>query len=341
VRGVEAAVFKEPLPIQEKAIPPAVAWKDVVGCAQTGTGKTAAYLLPMFQRFLDTKEGAEPAWGPRGLVLVPTRELAAQVAGCVKDYGRFLSLRAALVIGGVNFEPQVKALRHHPDLVIATPGRLLDQMGRGNVKFDSLQVLVLDEADRMLDMGFAKELDRILDRLPRKKQTMLFSATIPPEIESLCRGHLRNPVTVEVGQRAAPAIGIRHAVYPVPRHAKRALLSEILRRGQITTSVLIFTRTKRGADRLGRSLSEHGRRVAVLHADRSQSQRDAALADFKAGRSQFLVATDIAARGLDVEGITHVINYDVPGHPEEYVHRVGRTARVDAESRADRFREAL
>ncbi|MCI2430894.1 DEAD/DEAH box helicase [Candidatus Acetothermia bacterium] len=322
VRGVRAVGYHEPTPIQSQAIPLILAGKDLLGTARTGTGKTAAFVLPILEKL---KTGS----GLRALILLPTRELAAQVETNVRDYARFLTLRCTALYGGVAMRPQLEALRKGVDIVVATPGRLLDHINRGAVKFHQLQILVLDEADRMLDMGFLPDIKRILARLPRKRQTLLFSATLPVEIEHLARQTLVAPVLVEVDKRATPVEGVAQFLYEVPRHLKTKLLLKILQT-TLTTSVLIFTRTKHGADKVARVLHQHGHSVARIHGDRSQGQRSHSLEGFRAGRYKILVATDIAARGLDVEGISHVINYDMPATPEDYIHRIGRTARAQA-----------
>ncbi len=265
----------------------------------------------------------------RALILEPTRELAAQVETAVRDYGRFTQLRTAVIFGGTGYGRQDQALRQGVDVLVATPGRLLDQMKRGMVRLNRIEILVLDEADRMLDMGFMPDVRRIVERSPRGRQTLLFSATVPPEIEQLCRWALRNPETVEIGQRRAAAETVTHALYPVASDQKEALLEELLKRTDFD-QVLIFCRTKHGADRLARKLQQQGHSVAVLHSNRTQSEREKALSGFRDGRYEVMVATDIAARGLDVEQISHVINFDVPHHPEDYVHRIGRTGRAQA-----------
>ena len=270
------------------------------------------------------------------LILTPTRELAAQVEESFRKYGKHTSLRVVPVYGGVGIEPQSKALRKGVDVVVATPGRLLDHMERGNVSFDDLEVLVLDEADRMLDMGFAPQLNRIVNEIPRYRQTLLFSATMPPEVEALARKYLRQPVVVQVGRRSEAASTVTHAVYPVPRDRKNTLLVELLKKPEMD-SVLVFTRTKHGADRVVRHLEDEGVAATAMHADKSQGERTRALDDFKAGKIRVLVATDIAQRGLDVSGISHVINYDVPQQPEDYVHRIGRTGRAAATGDAYTF----
>jgi ATP-dependent RNA helicase RhlE len=270
----------------------------------------------------------------RALVLEPTRELAAQVETAIHDYGRFTKLRTAVLFGGTGYGRQDQALRQGVDIVVATPGRLLDQIKRGMVRLNSIQILVLDEADRMLDMGFLPDVRRIVERCPRPRQTMLFSATMPPEIEQLCKWALRNPETVEIGQRRSPAENVTHALYPVASNQKQALLEELLKRTDFD-QVLIFCRTKHGADRVVRKLHQQGHAVAVLHSNRTQREREEALNGFRNGRYEVMVATDIAARGIDVEQISHVINFDVPHHPEDYVHRIGRTGR--AQSVGDAF----
>lgn len=320
VDGVRAAGYAEPTAIQLRAIPLILEGRDVIGSAQTGTGKTAAFALPMLSRL-----------GQRGrlraLVLEPTRELAAQVETAIRDYGRFTNLRTVVLYGGTGYGRQDQALRQGADIVVATPGRLLDQLQRRMLKLDQIEMLVLDEADRMLDMGFMPDVRKIVERCPRARQTLLFSATIPPEIEQLCRWALRNPETIEIGQRRSPAETVTHALYPVDVGQKEQLLEELLRRTDYD-QVLIFCRTKNGADRVARRLNQQGHAVAVLHSSRTQREREEALNGFRTGRYEVMVATDIAARGIDVEQISHVINFDVPHHPEDYVHRIGRTGRA-------------
>jgi ATP-dependent RNA helicase RhlE len=296
----------------------------MTGAAQTGTGKTAAFVLPILTRLLD---------GPkrlRALVLTPTRELAAQVETNARDYARFTDLRVGVVYGGVPIPPQTRMLREQGvDFLVATPGRLLDLHDRLALRLDFIEILVLDEADRMVDMGFAPDLRRILRLLPRERQTLMFSATIPPELNKVASEALRDPVRVDLAPPTRPAAGITQAVYPVPRALKTDLLDAILSLAGVG-SVIVFARTKHGADRLAHQLERRGYSVASLHSNRSQSQRERALDALRRGRVQVLVATDIASRGIDVEAITHVINYDVPHSPEDYVHRIGRTGRVDA-----------
>ncbi|HEV8595139.1 MAG TPA: DEAD/DEAH box helicase [Thermoplasmata archaeon] len=328
LRAVAALGYESPTPIQRQGIPPILEGKDVVGTAQTGSGKTAAFLLPILQRL-----GKQPAGRTRALILTPTRELAAQIEDALHDLGRGGRIRGKAVYGGVGMGPQEDALRAGVDVVIATPGRLLDHMSRRNVDFRNLQVLVLDEGDRMLDMGFLPDVRRIVGALPRERQTLLFSATMPLEVEGLSRSILRNPVRIAVSAPDRPPATIRHEAFPVPQHLKTPLLLRLLGREDMM-SVLVFVRTKRRADRVARQVGQSGFPVARIHGDRSQSQREAALDGFRDGRHQILIATDVAARGIDVMGITHVINYDVPAMPTDYVHRVGRTARMEAEGEA-------
>jgi len=320
LEGVLAAGYTDPTPIQLRGIPIVLSGRDLIGCAQTGTGKTAAFALPILSRL--GQHGAL-----RSLVLEPTRELAAQVETAIRDYGRFTNLRTTVVYGGTGYGRQDETLRKGVDILVATPGRLLDQMQRGMIRLDKIEILVLDEADRMLDMGFMPDVRRILERCPRTRQTMLFSATIPPEIEQLCKWAMRTPETIEIGQRRAPAETVTHALYPVASDQKQDLLEELLRRTEYN-QVLIFCRTKDRADRVARKLNQEGHAVAVLHSNRTQREREQALNGFRNGRYEVMVATDIAARGIDVEQISHVINFDVPHHPEDYVHRIGRTGRA-------------
>ena len=339
LHAVRDAGYTHPTPIQQQAIPLALAGRDLIGLAQTGTGKTAGFTLPIVHNLITTPlvgDDGQPLHRVRVLILTPTRELAAQVEESFRKYGKHTELRVVPVYGGVGLEPQSKALRRGVDVVVPTPGRLLDHMERGNVSFDDLEVLVLDEADRMLDMGFAPQLNRIVNDIPRYRQTLLFSATMPPEVEALARKYLRKPVVVQVGRRSEAASTVTHAVYPVPRDRKNTLLVELLKKPEMD-SVLVFTRTKHGADRVVRHLEDQGIAATAMHADKSQGERTRALEDFKAGKIRVLVATDIAQRGLDVSGISHVINYDVPQQPEDYVHRIGRTGRAAATGDAYTF----
>jgi ATP-dependent RNA helicase RhlE len=328
LKAVQEAGYTEPTPIQTAAIPQILAGHDLIGIAQTGTGKTAAFVLPILTKLAgDFNSGNRHR--PRALVVAPTRELAAQIEENVRIYGKHLPLRAAVVFGGVNERPQIEALRAGVDLVVATPGRLLDLMGRRLADFSGLNFLVLDEAERMLDMGFLPDIRRIVKALPQRRQTLLFSATLSPEIEGVTREFLRAPKIVQIGRRANPADTVTQLVYEVPRHLKTALLLHLLRDPGLNM-VLIFSRMKHGADRLARQLESAGVLTATLHSNRSQNQRLRALKDFKSGAVRVLVATDIAARGIDVDDISHVVNYDFPMHPEDYVHRIGRTGRAHA-----------
>ena len=327
--GVREMGYREPTPIQRQAIPEAVRGRDLVATAQTGTGKTAAFLLPILERTLDLPPGRIYA-----LVLTPTRELAVQAEEFLRRLGRFTPRRGVAVYGGVGLEPQIQAVRGHAEIVVATPGRLLDLMERGHLDWRELRILVLDEADRMLDMGFLPDVRRILRVLPRDRQTMLFSATMPPPVVDLAREFLRDPKMVHVDPTVVAAVGVRHLALPAPGHLKAALLREILL-DETMTSVLVFARTKHRANRLVDQLSRWSIPAAVIHGNRSQSQRTRALEGFRSGAHRVMVATDIAARGIDVEGVSHVVNFDVPHEPEVYVHRVGRTAR--AQRRGDAF----
>jgi ATP-dependent RNA helicase RhlE len=321
--------YEEMTPIQIQAIPPGLQKCDIVGCAQTGTGKTLAFLLPALDRLLRDQAKTR---NPRVVVLEPTRELAIQVAGETRKLATRTSLRSVPVYGGAGMKKQTDKLRQGVDIVVATPGRLMDHMRRKNVNFSDLQILVLDEADRMLDMGFLPDIKQIISRMPRQRQTMLFSATIPPAISALARQFLRDPVSIEI-DLARPPEAIQQALYPVPKHLKIQLLVTMLEQMEIS-SMLVFTRTKQEADIVTRQLREARIATACIHGDFKQGDRISALEGFRSGKHRVLVATNIAARGLDVEGISHVINYDVPEHPEEYVHRIGRTARYDADGDA-------
>ncbi len=322
VRAVQDERYETPTPIQARGIPPALEGRDLVGCAQTGTGKTAVFLLPVLHR-LRTGPGSRL----RALILVPTRELAVQVAASVRTYGRHLRLQSLAVFGGVGLEPQQQKLRQGVDLLVATPGRLLDHLERGNVHFRDLEVFVLDEADRMLDMGFIRDVRKIIRLLPDQRQTMLFSATMPAAIQQLAREILKSPAFVEVSRRSAPAEGVRQVVCPAVVPHKRHLLHHLIAEDKMPQT-LVFTRTKHGADKLAAFLSRSGHPVAAIHGNKSQSARTQALESFRRGRVGILVATDVASRGLDVDGISHVVNFDVPHSPEDYVHRIGRTARA-------------
>ncbi|MCK4784162.1 MAG: DEAD/DEAH box helicase [Desulfobacteraceae bacterium] len=319
--GIKAAGFVEPTPIQAQAIPSIMEGLDVMGTAQTGTGKTAAFVLPLLNRLIGKKRGRI-----RALIIAPTRELAEQIHQDICTLGRRSRLRSATVYGGVGFDQQVRKLKGGAEIIVACPGRLLDHMNRGHVDFASVEALVLDEADQMFDMGFFPDIRKILQQIPRKRQTLLFSATMPAEIKRLAREVLHQPVTIQVGN-PAPADTVSHALYPVNQHAKTSLLLKLLRQTQIR-SALVFTRTKHRAKHLGEKLSKAGFRSTSLQGNLSQSRRQAALAGFRSGKFQILVATDIAARGIDVSRVSHVINYDIPATAEAYIHRVGRTGRA-------------
>lgn len=320
VHGVQSMGFVDPTPIQLRAFPVILAGRDLVGTAQTGTGKTAAFALPIL-----TMLGRHGKF--RCLVLEPTRELAAQVETAFRDYGRFTDLRATVVHGGVGYGKQRKDLKEGVDVLIATPGRLLDHLEQGTMHFRDVNILVLDEVDRMLDMGFLPDVRRIVQHISTDRQTLLFSATLPPEIERLAASVLREPESIEIGARRSPAETVTHAVYPVAAEQKFDLLMALLARTNFD-SALIFCRTKHGADRIAHQLKHAKHSVAVLHSNRTQRERIEALEGFKSGKYEVMVATDIAARGLDIAGVSHVINYDVPEHPEDYVHRIGRTGRA-------------
>ncbi len=330
VAALERAGLQEPTPIQLQAIPPALEGRDVLGCAQTGTGKTAAFVIPMIERLATGPKGQ-----PRALILVPTRELAFQIQGTVDKLGRSRGIFSTTVVGGADMQAQVRGLRQRPDIIIATPGRLLDHMWQGTIQFTKLSIVVLDEADRMLDMGFAPQLNQIIEALPENRQTLLFSATMPDNLDDLARMSLNNPVQALVAKSATPAEGVTHTVHHINNSEKTSLLLTLLK--ETEGSVLVFTRTKHRADRIGQTLEKVGCRVGVLHAGRRLPQRRAALEGFRRGRFEILVATDIAARGLDVDNIRHVINYDLPNVPEDYVHRIGRTARMKATGWATSF----
>ena len=327
-RGLKDLGFTRPTPIQQDAIPPAMEGRDVLACAMTGSGKTAAFLLPILHRLIGKPRGVT-----RALVVTPTRELAAQIHEHLDGLAQHTPLGGAAVYGGVGMGPQEHAFRQGVDVIVATPGRLLDHFRFGYAALRGLEVLVLDEADRMLDMGFLPDIRRVLKHLPPRKQTLFFSATMPAPIVGLSREMLQKPATINLQRQSAPAVGITQAVYPVPSALKSALLLELLRRGDIR-SVIVFTRTKHRANRLSEYLTRHGVNAGRIHGNRSQAQRTAALAGFKAGEFPVLVATDIAARGIDVEALSHVVNFDVPHTPDDYVHRVGRTARAEAQGDA-------
>ena len=325
LKAVQEAGYTEPTPIQAEAIPQILARHDLIGIAQTGTGKTAAFVLPILSMMSAAPEAGKRR--TRVLVVAPTRELVVQIEENVRAYAKYLPLKMATVFGGVGERPQIDALRSAVDLVIATPGRLIDLMGQRHGDFSGIEFLVLDEADRMLDMGFLPQIRRIVKALPKKRQTLMFSATLSREIEMLTHEFQHAPKTVQIGRRANPAETVTQLVYEVSSSLKPALLAHLLRDAALD-SVLVFARTKHGADRIARRLEGSQIRTATLHSNRSQNQRLRALKEFKSGEVRVLVATDIAARGIDVDGISHVINYDFPMHSEDYVHRIGRTGRA-------------
>jgi ATP-dependent RNA helicase RhlE len=337
LRALAEAEYETATPIQTAAIPPLLAGRDLVGCAQTGTGKTAAFALPTLERLC--AQGSTPRERGRRircLVLAPTRELASQIGDSFRKYGRYTGLRHTIIFGGVGQQPQVRALSHGVDIVIATPGRLLDLMNQGFVNLDRVEVLILDEADQMLDMGFIHDLRRIVGRVPTNRQTLLFSATMQPEIRRLADQWLRDPVAISVAPQATPAERISQSVYFVEKQGKADLLTRYLAEQQAQRT-LVFTRTKHGADKLVKNLMQAGVRAAAIHGNKSQSARQHALAQFKSQRPPVLVATDIAARGLDIDSVSHVVNFDLPLSPELYVHRIGRTGRAGAEGIAVTF----
>ena len=331
VTGLKELGFVRPTPIQADAIPPALAGRDILACAPTGSGKTAAFLLPILQKLIE-----KPRKGLRALVLTPTRELAAQIVEDLNDLAVHTPITAAAIIGGVGMGPQEHAFRSGTAVLVATPGRLLDHLKAPYAKLDGLEFLVLDEADRMLDMGFLPDIRRILRQVPAKRQTLFFSATMPAPIVALTREMLHNPALINLDRTSAPATGITQAVYPVPQELKSALLIALLARGDMKEA-LVFTRTKHRANRLAEQLVKAGIAADRIHGNRSQGQRTAALAGFKSGRYRVLVATDIAARGIDVEALGHVVNFDVPPAPEDYIHRVGRTGRAEMSGEAFTF----
>jgi ATP-dependent RNA helicase RhlE len=329
LRAVAEEGYTVPTPIQAKAIPVVLGGRDLLAAAQTGTGKTAGFTLPLLERL----RGQPSLRQPRALVLTPTRELAAQVMESVQTYGKYLRLRAGVIFGGVGINPQIDMLRRGVDILVATPGRLLDHAGQRTVDLSHVEVLVLDEADRMLDMGFIHDIKRVLKLLPPRRQNLLFSATFSSEIRALAEKLLDNPVSVEVAPRNTAAELVTQVVHPVDKGRKRELLSHLIQDGN-WRQVLVFTRTKHGANRLAEQLGKDGINAAAIHGNKSQGARTRALADFKQGAVQVLVATDIAARGLDIDQLPHVVNYELPNVPEDYVHRIGRTGRAGANGEA-------
>jgi ATP-dependent RNA helicase RhlE len=334
VQGILATGYTAPTEIQSQAIPAAIGGSDIVGCAQTGTGKTAAFVLPILDRLSHERAGRKRA--VRSLILTPTRELAVQIERSILGYGRFTDLKALAVYGGVSINNQIAALRKGVDIVVATPGRLIDHIGRNTIQLSSVEVLVLDEADRMLDMGFVHDVRRIVGSLPKKRQTLLFSATISPEVKTLAADMLKSPKVIQIGRPRNPIDTITQHIYAVEKTLKMDLLLHMIEDWRMF-SVLVFSRTKYGADKISRRLKRAGVVAVSIHSGRTQNQRQQALDGFRSGKYQVMVATDVAARGIDVEGISHVINYDVPTHAEDYVHRIGRTGRAEATGDAITF----
>ncbi len=333
LRAVADQGYSEPTPIQQQAIPLILQGRDLLASAQTGTGKTASFTLPLLHRLGSNRRPQRRSSSPRALILTPTRELAAQVGESVQTYGQYLPMRSAIVYGGVKIGPQIQKLRRGVDILIATPGRLLDHLGQGTVTLEQVEMLVLDEGDRMLDMGFLPDIRKILAQLPRTRQTMLFSATFSPAVKKLAADLLTDPVQVEVAPHNTAAETVEQLIHPVDRHRKRELLSHMIgyrNWGQ----VLVFTRTKHGANRLAEQLAKDGLKTEAIHGNKSQAARSRALAKFKQGSVQVLVATDIAARGLDIDHLPHVVNFELPMVPEDYVHRIGRTGRAGKEGQA-------
>jgi ATP-dependent RNA helicase RhlE len=329
--AVEKQGYREATPIQREAIPPILEGRDILASAQTGTGKTAGFTLPLLQRLMASRPGGKRRI--RALILVPTRELAAQVSESVRNYGCHLPTRSLQIFGGVSIRPQIKRLRDGVDIVVATPGRLLDHVEQRTIDLSGVEILVLDEADRMLDMGFIRDIRKILKLLPTERQNLLFSATFSPEIRSLAADFLKSPVEISVAPRNTTADRVIQLVHPVDKARKRELLSHRIG-AENWRQVLVFTRTKHGADRLSKQLSADGLDAAAIHGNKSQGARTKALADFKSGKIRVLVATDIAARGLDIDSLPHVVNYELPHVPEDYVHRIGRTARAGLDGHA-------
>ncbi|NQV58325.1 MAG: DEAD/DEAH box helicase [Alphaproteobacteria bacterium] len=332
LRAITDEGYTIPTPIQIKSIPPLLEGRDLLGVAQTGTGKTAAFALPLLHRLAGEAGNAAGKLQPnkpRALILAPTRELAGQINDSLRSYSRHLDLRTAVIFGGVSARPQIQALTRGVHVLVATPGRLLDLMNQGKVRLDAVEVLILDEADRMLDMGFVRDVKKIVAAVPARRQTALFSATMPSSVQSLASGLLNDPVRVEAAPAATTAEKVTQKIFFVPKEKKRALLSELLKDKDIER-VLIFTRTKHGANRVARHLQENGVHSDAIHGNKAQNARQRALDGFRSGSIRALVATDIAARGIDVDGVTHVINFELPNEPESYVHRIGRTARAGA-----------
>jgi ATP-dependent RNA helicase RhlE len=335
LRAIKKAGYTRPTPVQAAAIPKAMQGSDLIAIAQTGTGKTAAFVLPMLHR-LSQRKAENKLHGTKALILAPTRELAVQIMENINSYGRHLTIRVAAIYGGVDEASQIRAARKGVHIIVATPGRLIDLIGRHKIDFGNLEILVLDEADRMLHMGFLPDIETIVETLPRRRQTLMFSATFPKEVESLAKRFLYEAKRVQVGNKDDPADTVSQSVYEIPPHLKDALLLELLKDPKFTR-VLVFVRLKDGANRLTDFLKREKVQVARLHSSRSQEQRNKALQDFKDGSCRVLVATDIVARGIDIDGVSHVVNYDFPVNPEDYIHRIGRTGRAEHEGEAISF----
>ncbi|WP_455220864.1 DEAD/DEAH box helicase [Kaarinaea lacus] len=338
LRAVSEKGYSSPTPIQQQAIPPILEGRDIMGGAQTGTGKTAGFTLPLLQRLMATNNDSGAKSGKnrraiRALVLTPTRELAAQVEESVINYGKYLPLCSTAIFGGTKINPQIQKLRNGVDILVATPGRLLDHVNQNTVNLSSVEILVLDEADRMLDMGFIRDIRKLLTRLPKQKQTLFFSATFSDDIKQLANGLLKSPTLIEVAQQNTASDRVAQVVHPVDKNRKRELLSYLIG-SKNWKQVLVFTRTKHGADNLSRHLIADGIKAAAIHGNKSQGARTKALADFKSGKARVLVATDIAARGLDIDQLPHVVNYELPNNAEDYIHRIGRTGRAGNEGEA-------
>jgi ATP-dependent RNA helicase RhlE len=336
MQGVSSSGYNIPTEIQRKAIPLALEGKDIIGCAPTGTGKTAAFVLPMLTRLEQSPMCGQSGRFPRALILTPTRELAQQIEDAIRTYGKYTGIRPVSIYGGSGMGGQLSQLRQGVDIVVATPGRLLDHMQRGSIVLSRIEILVLDEADRMYDMGFIDAVRSIIAKVPARRQTLLFSATISQEVRSLVAGIQKNPHLIEIGEPFTPVKTVEQHFYYIPQQSKMDLLLHVLGRGAIET-MLVFSRTKRGADKIARRLSQKGISSAAIHSNRSQSQRREALEGFKQRRHKVLVATDLAARGIDVSGISHVVNYDTPVFAEDYIHRIGRTGRAEAKGAALTF----
>lgn len=337
LRALTKEGYTTPTPIQQQAIPVLLERRDLLGCAQTGTGKTAAFAIPILQLLHQDELYKKGPDGIKALILTPTRELAAQIGESFESYGRFLRMRHTVIFGGVGQKPQTDALRSGVDILIATPGRLLDLMDQGFIRFNALKFFVLDEADRMLDMGFIHDVKKVIARLPKQRQTLLFSATMPSEIATLAHSILMNPARVEVTPVSSTAETVKQEMYFVEKNDKRKLLLHLLQESPTIESALVFTRTKHGADRVARDLSRAGVHAEAIHGNKSQNARVKALSNFKSGKTRVLVATDIAARGIDIDDLSHVINFELPNVPETYVHRIGRTGRAGANGTAISF----